>query len=284
MAYTYMQKYYKEKDLSLDDNYKKLIGIKKNTNKNPASIVIIPKEKEIYNFTPIQCISNDTNSIVTHFDYNLIDGNLLKLNLLQNEKFTILKRLQELTGVDPTRIPLDDKETINLFNETDKINKEILGFNTELKNGILKEIKPSTFNELVRVLGLAEGVNTWGDNAQKLIKENIANINEVITCRDDIFLYLLSKGLEKEIAFNITKMVGKAKSIEINKIKSDNILFNQWKKYSRIMGEHDIPDWYINSCGKIRYLDTKANLISNVLNDFRMAWFKVHYPDEFYKV
>lgn len=133
MAYTYMQKYYKEKDLSLDDNYKKLIGIKRNTNKNPASIVIIPKEKEIYNFTPIQCISNDTNSIVTHFDYNLIDGNLLKLNLLQNEKFTILKRLQELTGVDPTRIPLDDKETINLFNETDKINKEILGFYTELK-------------------------------------------------------------------------------------------------------------------------------------------------------
>jgi len=283
MAYTYMQKYYKEKDLSLDDNYKKLIGIKKNINKNPASIVIIPKEKEIYDFTPIQCISNDKNSIVTHFDYNLIDGNLLKLNLLQNEKFTILKRLQELTGVDPTRIPLDDKKTINLFNETDKINKEIMGFNTELKNGILKEIKPSTFNELVRVFGLAEGVNTWVDNAQNLIKENIANINEVITCRDDIFLYLLSKGLEKEIAFNITKIVGKAKSIEINKIKSDNILFNQWKEYSRVMREHDIPDWYINSCGKIMYLDTKANLISNVLNDFRMAWFKVHYPDEFYK-
>mgnify|MGYP004483627675 FL=1 len=192
--------------------------------------------------------------------------------------------MQELTGVDPTRIPLDDKETINLFNETDKINKEILGFNTELKNGILKEIKPSTFNELVRAFGLAEGVNTWGDNAQNLIKENIANINEVITCRDDIFLYLLSKGLEKEIAFNIAKMVGKAKSIEINKIKSDNILFNQWKEYSRIMGEQDIPDWYINSCGKIRYLDTKANLIFNVLKDFRMAWFKVHYPDEFYKV
>lgn len=137
---------------------------------------------------------------------------------------------------------------------------------------------------MVRVFGLAEGVNTWVDNAQNLIKENIANINEVITCRDDIFLYLLSKGLEKEIAFNITEMVGKAKSIEINKIKSDNILFNQWKEYSRIMGEHDIPDWYINSCGKIRYLDTKANLISNVLNDFRMVWFKVHYPDEFYKV
>src|SRR5690554_2265008 len=221
--------------------------------------MIVPEYKDILDFTPIQYPADDKGSgvITTHFDYHSISGRILKLDILGHDVPTIIRMLEEITGVDPSRIPLDDKETMKLFtsikplNIHDKnINIEVgtLGipeFGTKFVRQMLMDTKPTTFAELVRISGLSHGTDVWLNNAQNLVRNGIASLNQVISTRDDIMLYLIYSGLDKKRAFKIMEKVRKGKG-----------LTEEDEEYMRSL---NVPEWYIDSCNKIKYMFPKAH-------------------------
>ncbi|MCF8000890.1 MAG: PolC-type DNA polymerase III [Halanaerobiales bacterium] len=257
-------------------------GIKRTTGQHPGGLMVVPKNMDIYDFSPIQHPANDQDTRVrtTHFDYHSISGRILKLDLLGHDDPTSLRMLQDLTGVDPETIPLDDPETMKIFSSTESIDvskKDIQSevgtygipeFGTSFVRQMLIETRPSTFAELVRISGLSHGTDVWLNNARELIKDNIANLSEVISVRDDIMNFLLQKGMEPIDAFWIMEHVRKGKGLT--------------KEEESKMRQNNIPEWYIESCKKIKYMFPKAHAAAYVMMAYRIAYFKVHYPKAFY--
>ena len=292
-AFGYVKKYFEERHIPVNKAEIARLsvgctGIKRTTGQHPGGIIVVPKGREIYEFTPVQHPADDPNSdiITTHFDYHSIDGNLLKLDILGHDDPTVIRMLQDLTGIAPTEIPLDDKETMSIFNSTEALGVTpeqihsqvgtygIPEYGTKFARGMLVDTHPTTFDELIRISGLSHGTDVWLGNAQSLIEQGIVTLQEAICCRDDIMIYLIKKGLPSDKAFKIMESVRKGK---VAKGKED-----KWPEYIELMKEHDVPDWYIKSCEKIKYMFPKAHAAAYVTNAFRIAWFKVHIPLAYY--
>ena len=286
-AYGFVKKYFEGKETyvhpaEINRLVKGLTGIKRTSGQHPGGVMIVPKYKDIHDFTPIQYPADDKKSgvITTHFDYHSISGRILKLDILGHDVPTIIRMLEDITGIDPQNIPLDDKETMKIFTSTEPlgitsedINMEVgtLGipeFGTKFVRQMLVDTKPSTFAELVRISGLSHGTDVWLNNAQELVRNGTATLSNVISTRDDIMLYLISKDLDKKRSFKIMEKVRKGKG-----------LTEEDESYMR---EMDVPEWYIDSCKKIKYMFPKAHAAAYVLMSFRIAYFKVHYPEAFY--
>ena len=260
------------------------IGVKRTTGQHPGGIMVIPRDKEIFDFTPIQHPADaaDSSIITTHFDYHFLHDNILKLDILGHDGPAILRLLEDYTGVDSLKINLDDEKVLSLFNGPEALHMDpsllkidipvgtlgIPEFGTFFVKQMLLETRPSSISELVRISGLSHGTDVWSGNAQKLIREGTCTLSEAICCRDDIMLYLINKGLEKKTAFTIMESVRKGKGLK--------------KEWEIDMGEHDVPDWYIESCKKIQYMFPKAHAVAYVVLSLRVAWFKVYYPKEYY--
>ncbi|MGM8211718.1 PolC-type DNA polymerase III [Virgibacillus sp. W0430] len=257
-------------------------GVKRTTGQHPGGIIVVPTEKEIYDFTPIQFPADDRKSEwrTTHFDFHSIENNLLKLDILGHDDPTVIRMLQDLSGIDPLTIPTDDKEVMKIFSGTESIGvtpEQIncktgtLGvpeFGTSFVRQMLEETKPKTFAELVIISGLSHGTDVWLGNAQELINDGICELSDVIGCRDDIMVYLMHKGLEASLAFKIMEFVRKGRGLQ--------------EEWIEEMKKHDVPDWYIESCQKIKYMFPKAHAAAYVLMAVRIAYFKVHHPILFY--
>jgi len=286
-AFGYVKKYYEERNIPITNaEISRLVdgcvGIKRTTGQHPGGIIVVPHGREIYEFCPVQHPADDPNSdiITTHFDYHSIDKNLLKLDMLGHDDPTIIRMLQDLTGIDPKTIPLDDKETMSLFTSTkalgvtpEQINSKVGSFGvpefgTKFVREMLIDTKPTTFEELIRISGLSHGTDVWLNNAQTLIQENVATLSEAICTRDDIMTYLIKQGLPPDKAFKIMESVRKGKGL-----KPDQ---------EEIMRENNVPEWYIDSCKKIKYMFPKAHAVAYVTMAFRIAWFKVHHPLAYY--
>ena len=262
-------------------------GVKRTTGQHPGGIIVVPRDREIYEFTPVQHPADDPNSdiITTHFDYHSIDQNLLKLDILGHDDPTMIRMLKDITGIDPTKVPLDDKETMSIFSSTkalgvtpEQIHSEVGSygipeFGTKFVRGMLVDTKPTTFDELIRISGLSHGTDVWLNNAQTLIEEGTVTLNESICCRDDIMIYLIKKGVPPNHSFKIMETVRKGKALKDPE---------KWAEYVAMMKEHDVPDWYIKSCEKIKYMFPKAHAAAYVTNAFRIAGFKVHIPAAYY--
>ena len=293
-AFGYVKKYYEERNIPINKAEIARIsvgcqGIKRTTGQHPGGIIVVPKGREIYEFTPVQHPADDPNSdiITTHFDYHSIDGNLLKLDILGHDDPTVIRMLQDITGVAPTDVPLDDKETMSIFSSTkalgvtpEQIHSEvgtygIPEYGTKFARGMLLDTHPTTFDELIRISGLSHGTVVWLGNAQSLIEQGIVTLQQAICCRDDIMIYLMKKGLPPDKSFKIMEAVRKGKVAKGKEPK--------WKdEYIPLMLEHDVPEWYIKSCEKIKYMFPKAHAAAYVTNAFRIAWFKVHIPLAYY--
>ena len=286
-AYGFVKKYFEEKGIDVSPaEINRLVlgctGIKRTTGQHPGGVMIVPDNKEIYDFSPIQYPANDKNSgvITTHFDYDAISGTILKLDILGHDVPSIIKMLEDITGIDPTSIPLDDKETMKLFSSPEPlgvseadINCKVgtLGipeFGTKFVRQMLVETKPQAFSDLVRISGLSHGTDVWINNAQDLIRNKEATISEVISTREDIMLYLINAGLDNRKSFFIMEKVRKGKGLS--------------EEDEREMSALDLPAWYIDSCNKIKYMFPKAHAVAYVMMSFRIAYFKVYYPQAFY--
>lgn len=286
-AFGFVKNYLEEKGLlsnqaEIERLVKGCTGVKRTTGQHPGGVMVVPRDKEIYEFTPIQRPADDINSdvITTHFDYHSISGRLLKLDILGHDDPTVLRMLQDLTGIDPRTIPLGDEKVLKLFTSTESlgiksedINCEVgtLGlpeFGTKFVRQMLLDTKPKTFAELVRISGLSHGTDVWVNNAQDLIKDGYATLKEVISTRDDIMLYLIQKGVQPKHAFNIMERVRKGKGLRDEDVQE--------------MKENNVPEWYINSCNKIKYMFPKGHAVAYVMMAVRIAYFKVYYPKAYY--
>ena len=286
-AYGYVKGYATDKNLHLrgaevDRLVQGCTGVKRTTGQHPGGIIVVPQEKEIYDFTPIQYPADDKTSEwkTTHFDYRSIENNLLKLDILGHDDPTVIRKLQDLSGIDPRDIPIDDEKVMQIFSSTEPLGvtpEQIdcktgtLGvpeFGTSFVRQMLEETKPKTFAELVIISGLSHGTDVWLGNAQELINNGICELSEVIGCRDDIMVYLMQKGLDAQLAFTIMESVRKGRGLK-----------DEWIEE---MKKHQVPDWYIDSCQKIKYMFPKAHAAAYVLMAVRIAYFKVYYPIYFY--
>lgn len=257
-------------------------GVRKTTGQHPGGLMIVPKANSIFDFSPIQHPANDQDTDIrtTHFDYHSISGRILKLDLLGHDDPTSLRLLQDMTGIEPKNIPLDDPDTMSIFSSTDilDVDSELLGtdigtlgipeFGTSFVQQMLRDTRPTTFAELVRISGLSHGTDVWLNNAQNLIRDGKAELAEVISVRDDIMNYLLQKGVEPSKAFWIMEHVRKGRGLT--------------EEEELAMRENSVPDWYIDSCKKIKYMFPKAHAAAYVTMAYRIAYFKVHHPAAFY--
>ena len=244
--------------------------------------MIVPHNKEIYDFCPIQRPADDTSSstITTHFDYHSISGRILKLDILGHDDPTVIKMLEDLTGVDAQTIPIGEKKTMSLFSNTDALGIKpedidsevgtfaVPEFGTKFVRQMLLDTKPTTFGELIRISGLSHGTDVWLNNAQELVRKGVTTLPNVISTRDDIMVFLIHNGLPPLTAFKIMEDVRKGKGLK--------------PEYVDIMKEKKIPEWYIESCNKIKYMFPKAHAAAYVMMAFRIAWFKVYHKEAFY--
>ncbi|MDR2278732.1 MAG: PolC-type DNA polymerase III [Vagococcus sp.] len=257
-------------------------GVKRTTGQHPGGIIVIPDYMDVYDFTPIQYPADDQTAEwrTTHFDFHSIHDNVLKLDILGHDDPTVIRMLQDLSGIDPKTIPTDDPEVMKIFAgpqvlgvEPDQIFSKtgtlgIPEFGTKFVRGMLEQTHPTTFSELLQISGLSHGTDVWLGNADELIKRGEATLAKVIGCRDDIMVYLMHAGLEDGIAFKIMESVRKGKGIP-----------DDWQKEMR---DNNVPEWYINSCLKIKYMFPKAHAAAYVLMALRVAYFKVHFPIIYY--
>ena len=293
-AFGYVKNYYEERGVhkrncEIDRIVLGCVGVRRTTGQHPGGIVVLPMGEQIYTFTPVQHPANDmtVDITTTHFDYHSIDHNLLKLDILGHDDPTMIRMLQDLTGVDPTQIPLDDKAVMSLFQDTsalgitpdDLANCQLgaLGipeFGTDFAMGMLIDTQPKEFSDLVRIAGLSHGTDVWLGNAQTLIQEKKATISTAICTRDDIMIYLIGMGLDSEESFKIMENVRKG---IVAKGKCD-----KWPEWKQDMIDHNVPDWYIWSCEKIKYMFPKAHAAAYVMMAWRIAYCKVFYPLAYY--
>ena len=293
-AYGYVKKYFEERGVhkrscEIERILAGCVGVRRTTGQHPGGIVVLPVGDEIYSFTPIQHPANDmtTDTITTHFEYHSIDHNLLKLDILGHDDPTMIRMLEDLTGINAQKIPLDDASVMSLFQNTnalqitpDDISGCKLGalgipeFGTDFAMGMLIDTQPKEFSDLVRIAGLSHGTDVWLGNAQTLIKEGTATISTCICTRDDIMTYLIGMGVESEESFKIMEAVRKGM---VAKGKCD-----KWDEWKKDMLDHDVPDWYIWSCEKIKYMFPKAHAAAYVMMAWRIAYCKVFYPLAYY--
>ena len=287
-AYGYVKNYYEERGKrkrSCEINRIVLgcTGVRRSTGQHPGGIIVLPVGEDINSFTPVQHPANDmtTDIVTTHFDYHSIDHNLLKLDILGHDDPTMIRMLQDLTGIDPTTIPLDDPGVMSLFQNTsalritpDDIDGCPVGslgipeFGTEFVIQMLLDTKPKCFSDLIRISGLGHGTDVWLGNAQTLILEGTADISHCICCRDDIMIYLINKGVDSALSFTIMESVRKGKGLK--------------PEFEAAMKEKDVPDWYIASCKKIKYMFPKAHAAAYVMMAWRIAYCKINYPLAYY--
>lgn len=288
-AYGYVKNYYEEhgvhkRNCEINRIVQGCVGVRRTTGQHPGGIIVLPHGEEIYSFTPVQHPANDmtTMTVTTHFDYHSIDHNLLKLDILGHDDPTMIRMLQDLIGFDPVKdIPLDSREVMSLFQDTSAlgITPEDIGgcklgalgvpeFGTDFAMQMLIDTQPKYFSDLVRIAGLAHGTDVWLGNAQTLIQEGKATIQTAICTRDDIMIYLISKGIEEGLSFTIMESVRKGKGLK-----------PEWEEE---MTAHGVPDWYIWSCKKIKYMFPKAHAAAYVMMAWRIAYCKVFYPLAYY--
>ena len=286
-AFGYVKKYLEERGKTASNAEKTrlatgCVGVRRTTGQHPGGLVVIPQENEIWDFCPVQHPADDPNSdqITTHFEYHSMEENLLKLDMLGHDDPTMIRMMEDLTGVDAKTIPLDDKDTMSIFTSSKILgyeNDEILGptgavavpeFNTRFTRGVLLDTKPEKFDFLVRISGYTHGTDVWLGNAKDLIVSGTARVDQTIGCRDDIMIYLISCGLPEKRAFKIMEAVRKGKGLP--------------EGAEEEMKAAGVPDWYIGSCKKIKYLFPKAHAVAYVMMAFRIAWFKVNHPLAFY--
>ncbi len=287
-AFGYIKNYYEERGIrkrncEIDRIVQGCVGVRRTTGQHPGGIVVLPVGEEINTFTPVQHPANDmtTATVTTHFDYHSIDHNLLKLDILGHDDPTMIRMLQDLTGIDPVTIPLDDETVMSLFKNTKALGVEpedihgiplgclgIPEFGTEFAMQMVIDAKPQEFSDLIRISGLSHGTDVWLGNAQTLIEQGLATISTAICTRDDIMIYLIQMGLESELSFTIMESVRKGKGLK-----------EEWKTEMR---EHGVPEWYIDSCLKIKYMFPKAHAAAYVMMAWRIAYCKVYYPLAYY--
>ena len=287
-AFGYVKNYYEErgrKKRTCEINRIVLgcTGIRRSTGQHPGGIIVLPMGEDINSFTPVQHPANDmtTDIVTTHFDYHSIDHNLLKLDILGHDDPTMIRMLQDLTGIDPTKIPLDDKQVMSLFQNTsalgitpDQIGGCPVGslgipeFGTDFVIQMLLDTKPQSLSDLIRISGLGHGTDVWLGNAQTLILDGVADISHCICCRDDIMIYLISMGVDSALSFTIMESVRKGKGLK-----------PEWEEAMTAQG---VPDWYIASCKKIKYMFPKAHAAAYVMMAWRIAYCKINYPQAYY--
>ena len=286
-AYAFVKKYFDEREMNLSSAEIEryiigITGVKRTTGQHPGGIIVVPRDNDVHNFTPVQRPANDqkTDVITTHFDYRSIEGRLLKLDILGHDDPTTLRMLEDLTGLNPMGIPLNDKKVISLFTSTNAlgVSKEDLGFplgslglpefGTSFVRSMLLDTKPESFADLVRISGLSHGTDVWLNNAQSYIKDGDTTLQNCISTRDDIMVYLMQKGLPSKTSFVIMEGVRKGRGLTEDQEKT--------------MKEYDIPPWYIESCKKIKYMFPKGHAVAYVMMAVRIAYYKVYYPLAYY--
>ena len=262
------------------------VGVRRTTGQHPGGLVVVPDDMDVEDFTAVQhpADAEDADTITTHFEYHCMEDNLLKLDMLGHDDPTMIRMLEDLTGVNARQIPLDDPDTMSIFVSSKVLgfeNDELLGptgavaipeFNTRFTRGMLMDTLPKDFNTLVRLSGFSHGTDVWLGNARELIVSGTASVLETVGCRDDIMLYLISMGLDPKMSFKIMEAVRKGK------VKKGGFQ----EGWVEAMQEHNVPQWYIDSLAKIGYLFPKAHAVAYVMMAFRIAWFKVHRPLAFY--
>lgn len=286
-AFGFVKNYFEERGISkrkaeIDRLIQGCLGVKRTSGQHPGGIMIVPENKDIHDFTPVQYPANNEKSgtITTHFDYHSISGRILKLDLLGHDTPSIIRMLEDLTGIKGEDVPTDDPDTMAIFNSPeilgislDEINCStgtlaIPEFGTTFVRQMIMDTKPKSFADLVRISGLSHGTDVWLGNAQEVIRQGYAEISDVISTRDDIMTYLIQMGVPKKISFDIMERVRKGKGLRTE----DEVC----------MKEHNVPQWYIDSCNKIKYMFPKAHAVAYVTMSVKIAYFKVHYPLVFY--
>jgi DNA polymerase-3 subunit alpha (Gram-positive type) len=286
-AFGFVKKYMEERGRApsyaeIDRLAQGCAGVRRTTGQHPGGVIILPKDREIYEFTPIQYPADDRESgtVTTHFDFDSLHDRLVKVDILGHDDPTMLKMLKDLTGVDPAGIPPDDKETMALFTSTKSLGIApedidcavgtfgVPEFGTKFVRGMLDVTRPTTVAELIRISGLSHGTDVWLNNAHDLIRNGVATLRQCICTRDDIMLYLISKGVQPKTSFDIMESVRKGKGLKPDMEKA--------------MEERDVPGWFIGSCKKIKYMFPKAHAVAYVTMGLRVAYYKVHYPKEYY--
>ena len=287
-AFGYVKNYFEERgiykrNVEIDRLVQGCVGIRRTTGQHPGGIIVLPHGENIYSFTPVQRPANDMNTktITTHFDYHSIDHNLLKLDILGHDDPTMIRMLEDLTGIDAKKIRLDDEKVLSLFRDTSALGVSpqdldgcelgclgIPEFGTDFVMQMVKDTKPKSFSDLVRISGLSHGTDVWLNNAQTLIQAGKCTLATAICTRDDIMTYLIATGVEPGKAFKIMESVRKGKGLT--------------SYMEEAMVAAGVPDWYIWSCKQIKYMFPKAHAAAYVMMAFRIAYFKVYYPLAYY--